>query len=175
MMITTPLEHGCRMIRAGPTSFFGLGSEDRRVATFWLLLQRLLSVLSDSWRLPAKSGQSTPLKAQVYTNQLHEASGRSSCGAPSRACRLVQKPGMPIRARFIRALNQSVYGVSREPQKWQPWDGVLQWLLSQRLQVYESERPEVYEYELHWAIGSLSARRNPKVAGTSPFLGKSSR
>ena len=33
------LEHGCRMTYAGFTSFFGLGSVDGRVPTFWLLLQ----------------------------------------------------------------------------------------------------------------------------------------
>ena len=32
------LEHGCRMMYAGFPSFFGLGSEDVQISTFWLLL-----------------------------------------------------------------------------------------------------------------------------------------
>ena len=36
--VSRQLEHGCKMIHAGCPSFFGFGSEDVHVPTFWLLL-----------------------------------------------------------------------------------------------------------------------------------------
>ena len=45
------LEHGCRMIYAGVTSFFGLGLEDGCVPTFWLFLYVICTCLLGSFYL----------------------------------------------------------------------------------------------------------------------------